>query len=154
MNFENVAYEIETHPLVTAIAVFGVLFLGYNVIKGKGATVATPSVASSDATKTQEVYNQTYNSYPTVQPPTVTPPTTTPPPPPVVLPPPVPKPKPVSNPTTSHKYVTVQAWPAQKSTLWGIAVSSGVSLSKLKSLNPHYSSNWNLIHPGDQVRIA
>lgn len=84
------------------------------------------------------------------------PPTPKPPPP---NPPPPPKPAPGGNPTGPPRIrlFTVQKWPNQGSTLSGIAQLSGISLQRIEQLNPVSSlpsHNFNLIYPGEQIRIA
>lgn len=51
------------------------------------------------------------------------------------------------------RFVVVQPWPQQNSTLSGIAKSVGQSLARIESLNPQIS-NPNLIYPGQNVRVA
>lgn len=88
------------------------------------------------------------------------------PPPPAPPPPkpvPVPTKPPVSpggNPTGPPRHpltFTVQRWPNKGSTLSGIAQLSGISLQRIEQLNPVSSlpsHNYNLIYPGEQIRIA
>ena len=69
-SFSTLTDEIETHPMMVALGFFVLAFVGYQVFKksNTGATVAT--AAGSGTTQTsKEIYNQTYQSYPTVVPP-------------------------------------------------------------------------------------
>src|SRR5438128_34562 len=72
MALEDIIYEIESHPLVTALGVFVVAFVGFQIFH-KNTTVSTSSIVPSPPT--QETYNQTFNQYPsgTTLPPTVVP---------------------------------------------------------------------------------
>ena len=177
MNFETIIYDIETHPLIVALAVFILAFVGYRLFKPATVTNVTPGAKTVPTT--QEVYNQTFNSYPTVQPPTgavasdtpvpvsVTPSTPYVPPttqhlignPPPVVKPPVVKP-PVVKPPQKHvdgTFIHPGVWPAQTSTLSGIASHYGKSLNAIESLNQwifQQRHTWNLIYPTDSIRIA
>lgn len=76
MDLENLTYDIETHPVVTAIVIFIVGFVVYDVILKKNQNVASPSAIGTGATNgvitpSSETYNQTFNSYPTVPTPPV-----------------------------------------------------------------------------------
>src|SRR6266568_4257600 len=184
MNFETIIYDIETHPLIVALSVFILAFVGYRLFKPANTTSSTLTTGAKTVPTTQEVYNQTFNSYPTVQPPTghipvdtpvpvrVPPVTTYPPPttqhlignPPPVVKPPVVKPPVVKPPVVKPPTKTVQGtyihpgvWPAQTSTLSGIASHYGKSLNAIESLNQwiyQQRHTWNLIYPTDSIRIA
>lgn len=69
-SLESVVYDIETHPVVTAIGIFIVLFLGYNVFNKKSTSPIIPDAATPNGATgnpaTSETYYQQYNSYPTV----------------------------------------------------------------------------------------
>lgn len=70
---------------------------------------------------------------------------------------PAPTPQPAPAPTPAH-YVTVQAWPAPYGSLSGIAAANGLSLAAIEGLNPQFGPsggrNYDLIYPGEQVRIS
>lgn len=62
-------------------------------------------------------------------------------------------------PRPQPQFVTVQKWPDSMSTLSGIASQEHISLSRIESLNPNLfnqrpGSGWNLIYPGQRVRIS
>jgi hypothetical protein len=59
-----------------------------------------------------------------------------------------------SNTQPAQRYVTVRPWPDALGSLSGIAAAAGISLATIERLNPQYAANWNLIHPGDSVRVA
>lgn len=77
---------------------------------------------------------------------------------------PIPNPPPVSAPPAppaqpQPQYVTVTPWPSTFGSLWGIANFEGISLARIEQLNPQLynqrpGSGWNLIYPGQQVRIS
>lgn len=168
-SFGEISYEIETHPMIVAIAIGAVVFFGYNVFTKNKQAVASvgATLPSAPATATlggPETFNQQFNSFPLVQSPTGTSIGTTPtagivpaghPPivpvshPPIIVVPPVPPPT-----ATSAKYQKVTTWPEPYSSLWSIAILHGVSLAVVERLNPQYSNNWNLVRTGDMVRYA
>lgn len=62
-------------------------------------------------------------------------------------------------PDSGSQYVTVTQWPSAFGSLSGIAQAEGISLSRIESLNPQLynqqpGSGFNLIYPGQRVRIA
>lgn len=66
MNFEKLILDIESHPVVTAIAAFLIFFAGYNIFKKPSSSAAQPGTATGPPLPTvYETYNQAYNSYPT-----------------------------------------------------------------------------------------
>lgn len=141
-----------------------------------------PALADSAIRKYLESTQLAVNEYALLQvalrhlgpPPT---PLATPPPPPIIpKPTPVPKPTPSPTPTPAPKpspqprpalrYVVVQPWPAQLSTLWGIAVKyygNGnrwpdlYNVNKIGYTRPDGSHGWisnpNLIFPGRTVYV-
>jgi hypothetical protein len=169
---------LQEHPMVLALLIFVGLFLYFQVIKKSSTSTATsttlapgeyidPVTGAVTRTPTSsEQYIQQYNSYPTggtVIQQSGTPGTVGPkgPPGPTGPPgpkgPPAPKPKPTPAPKPPVKvahYITVTRWPSQNGTLTGIAQSGGISLAQVEAMNPQYKSNWNLIQPGQQVRIS
>jgi hypothetical protein len=162
--FDDAIGWAESHPFLMAIMIFLVFFVGYQFLKNKGGSTALPSTATPATT-----YYDYSQSTTTVQSPGATGPKGSPGPPgpvgspgPVGIPlPPQPAPKPVPVPSPvpvpprpTATYVTVQPWPNPLSTLWGIAQSVGKSLGQIESLNPQYSSNWNLIYAGQKVRTS
>lgn len=145
MDINKIIYDIETHPFVVAIVLFVVVFLGFNMFRKNNSLPVSSDTSTTP--KTTETYYQQFNSFP-IATPTPVPPEK---PKPVVLPP-------VSNkppipPKPSAIYVTVTKWPNPGSSLWSIAQLHGISLDKIKQLNPQYSKNWDLIYPGNQVRV-
>ncbi len=75
-SFSTVTDDIENHPMMVALGFFVIVFVGYGIYKsttGSAVTsAATPSTGAVVPT-TQEIYNQTFSSYPTVVPPPQTP---------------------------------------------------------------------------------
>ena len=64
------------------------------------------------------------------------------------------QPQPTHKPShPNERYITVQRWPEELSTLSGIGSRYGVSVTRLRQLNPHIS-NPNLIYPGEHIRVA
>ena len=53
----------------------------------------------------------------------------------------------------NERYITVQRWPEELSTLSGIGSKYGVSVARLRQLNPHIT-NPNLIYPNERIRVA
>ena len=53
----------------------------------------------------------------------------------------------------NERYITVQRWPEELSTLSGIGSRYGVSVARLRQLNPHIT-NPNLIYPNERIRVA
>lgn len=81
-----------------------------------------------------------------------------PPPPPVTKPPTTTPPTTTKPPTTAPpaRYYTVQTWPAQGSTLWGIATiyyGNGTLWTKIYNANRDKISNPDLIYPGQKLLI-
>lgn len=169
-DIKRVFNYVTTHPIAFALVIFVVFFIGYNLFKKNQATTP-PATTGTTKPTTSDTYNQTYNQYPSYtggSPGSPGPPGPKgppgppgppgpkgPPSPPPRRPPPPPKrpPEPKPKPPTA-RYVTVKSWPDQLSTLSGIAAYAHVSLSQVEALNPQYKSNYNLIHPGDRVRIS
>lgn len=153
--------KIKMHPWVTLIMLVVVGYILYTLANRKNATPSSTPLATTGGAPPApgEVINQTFNSYPITG-------QTSPTPSPVATVPTTtptgggssggtkPTPTPVKNPTTTTaQYVTVEPWPAQLSTLWGIAQHVGKSLATIEALNPQIK-NYNLIYPGQQVRVA
>lgn len=146
INFEKIVYDIESHPVVTAIAAFLVFFVGYNIFKKPAATAAPVSTTPALPT-VYETYNQSYNTYPTT-PGGIPVPTPTPSKPPQP-PQPVPHPQP---PPQQEIWVNATKWPAMGSSLWTIAQMHGISLQQIEALNPQIP-NKDLIYPGQRIRV-
>lgn len=53
----------------------------------------------------------------------------------------------------NERYITVQRWPEELSTLSGIGSRYGVSVERLRQLNPGIK-NPNLIYPNQRIRVA
>lgn len=169
MKFDTVINDIETHPMLVAIAFFLVVFIGYNVLKSKKVsnTSTVPSLNTNPGINPTTSDTITNYSFPIISNPPVTP-IQLPPNTPVDIPPTRLPSQPTSNPVIVPinpvpvpplpvplaEYVTVTTWPHPGSSLWSIALEHGISLNKIEQLNPQYSGNWNLIHPGDRVRVA
>lgn len=68
MNFKDITYEIESHPLVTAIVIFLVLFLGMKALKGNSTAIAPTLQDNTSLPKTNDTYYQQYNSFPIATP--------------------------------------------------------------------------------------
>jgi hypothetical protein len=176
MDIESIIYDIETHPIVVAVAIFIILLAGTVLFRKKPTTPVTATIPTPT---TSEVYNQTFNSYPTVNPtsqvsttpvattltphpPTlmqgtspVTSPAPTPKPAPKPAPKPTPKPAPIK--TVQGTYIHPAKFPAQTSTLSGIASHYGISLQKLETMNEwihQQRHTWDLIYPSDSIRVA
>lgn len=65
---------------------------------------------------------------------------------------PLPLPRPSPGPVNNPLFVRV----VRGNTLWGISQSHGISLGRIEQLNPLSSlpsHNWNLIYPGEQIRV-
>lgn len=66
MDIKKIFGYLAAHPIVLAIIIFAGLFLWFQVVhKSSGATTATPPPTTPPSTLPPQVYNQTYNSYPT-----------------------------------------------------------------------------------------
>lgn len=79
MNLKKLMNDIQAHPIVIAIVIFGILFLYFNVFKKSSSATATAGTTSlppgtyidpttgavSAQPQSQEVYQQAFNSYPT-----------------------------------------------------------------------------------------
>ena len=150
---------IEKHPIIVAIGIFVGSFILYQYIKSRQSSGV--SVTPSGTTPTSSTYYDYSTSAMTTPGPTGrTGPTGTPGTPGA---PGAPGPTgrtgptgPVSapHPATAAKYVTVQPWPAQLSTLSGIANYVHTTLSHIEQLNPQLSQNWNLVYSGQKVRVS
>jgi hypothetical protein len=57
-------------------------------------------------------------------------------------------------PAQPRQTTTVGTWPNWNGSLSGIASHYGLSLERLEGLNPQFSSNWNLIYPGQTVYLS
>ena len=154
---------MEGHPLMVAIGIFAIFFVFYQYIRRKSSPTA---LGSAVPVTNPTYYDYSTATYTTTNPGPVGPPgpigkpgPVGPPGPAPVPPrqPPQPSPAPVPSPApkpTTAQYVTVQPWPAQLSTLWGISQYVHKSLPQIEALNPQYSSNWNLIYAGQKVRVS
>ncbi len=72
---------------------------------------------------------------------------------PVPEPAPAPEPLPSENPTTTadgRRVYTVQ----EGDNLSSIATKFGLDLAQIEAYNPQFSSNWNLIYPGNEVYLS
>lgn len=165
--FTDITGWVEDHPFIVAIGIFLGFFVFYQYIKSRQSSAN----ALPGATPTSNIYYDYSTSTMTTPGPAgaagpigapgptgpagpAGPPAPRPTPAPIPRPTPVPTPKPVPAPASTAKYVTVQPWPAQLSTLWGIANYANSTLANIERLNPQYSSNWNLIYAGQKVRVS
>lgn len=148
----------EEHPYMMAVAIFALFFVGYQYLKNRGSA-STASVQGASSTQQPIYYDYSTSTVNTTQPGPAGPPGPTGPTGPTgpigpIGPVGPVAPQPAPPPQSSATYVTVQPWPAQLSTLWGIAQYAGVPLATIESLNPQYASNWNLIYAGQKVRTS
>ncbi len=150
---------IEKHPIIVAIGIFVGSFILYQYIKSRQSSGV--SVTPSGTTPTSSTYYDYSTS--TMTTPGSTGPAGTPGAPGRPGAPGTPGktgstgpagPVSAPHPATAAKYVTVQPWPAQLSTLSGIANYARTTLGHIESLNPQFSQNWNLIYTGQKVRIS
>ena len=170
MNIEDIIYDIETHPIVVALGVFALIFIVV-LFRRKNATPTSVANDLANPPPTSlETYNQTFTSYPVVEPPPQPTPVVQPPP--AIIPPPVheivPPPVIVHTPppvvhttpppsTIVGVYIHPGVWPSQTSTLSGIASKYGLTLSKLESMNQwiyNQRHTWNLIYPSDSIKVS
>lgn len=66
---------------------------------------------------------------------------------------------PPTPPTPEPQYVSVTPWPSTFGSLSGIANAEGLTLARIEQLNPNLynqqpGSGWDLIYPGQRVRIS
>ena len=157
---------VEDHPFMMALLIFLVFFVGYQFWKRNSGSSTLPNAAAQPQPVYYDYSTATYNTTspgptgPTgpTGPAGPTGPTgpagPTGPTGPAGPTGPTATPTPKPAPAPSATYVTVQPWPAQLSTLWGITQYSGKSLGQIEALNPQYASNWNLIYAGQKVRTS
>jgi len=67
MDIQKIIYEIESHPLVTAVVFFLIFFVGFQVLGKKNVSTSTPGVSVTSTPLNPETFNQQFNSFPVVQ---------------------------------------------------------------------------------------
>ncbi len=64
MDIKKLLMDLETHPVIVAIAFFLIVFVGYNVLKKKSNTTASGTLPPGWQGPQTETFNYTYNTSP------------------------------------------------------------------------------------------